>query len=78
MPLAFCPAAGSFDLNSSGNLRPSPRVSGGSELVKKRMMIQQSLHGREVCASGLHGGFVLVGEEEDDDSTVSAWERGVC
>ena len=42
------------------------------------MMIQQSLHGREVCASGLHGGFVLVGEEEDDDSAVSAWERGVC
>ena len=41
------------------------------------MMIQQSLHGREVCASGLHGGFVLVGEEEDDDSAVSAWERGL-
>jgi hypothetical protein len=36
---------GSFGLTSGGNLRPSP-----ADRVKKRMLLQQSLHGREVSA----------------------------
>ena len=45
------PTLENYDLDSSGNLRPSPQVSGNGSVgktAKKLVALQQSLHGREV------------------------------
>ena len=48
--VSFFPSVESFDLNSSGNLRPSfLPASDRTSRVKKLIALQKSLHGRQVC-----------------------------
>ena len=61
--LSFLINIGSYGLESSGNMRPSPSDSASLKRVRarKQMAIRQSLHGKqEVCNSFLPWGLLAL------------------